>query len=77
MPVNHGTKCKISCTVMENLIKSLISLGIRFWKEIFTKCTESGGYTIVVAILAMLKSYVPEKGSAALARKVMLSIARI
>ena len=30
---NRSQKCKISCTVMENLIKLLISPGIPFWNR--------------------------------------------
>ena len=57
-----GQKCKIFCTVMENLIKLLISPGIPFWNRKYSLiCTESAGNTIIVVTWAMSRSYVAEK----------------
>ena len=57
-----GQKCKIFCTVMENLIKLLISPGIPFWNRKYSLiCTESAGNIIIVVTWAMSNSYIAEK----------------
>ena len=59
MPVK--SRGKVFCTVMENLIRFLISPGIPLWNRKYSLIfTESGGNIIIVVTWAISKSYVPE-----------------